>query len=45
MSDTKNCLLEPCNHLATCVSCYKLGNLQTCPSCRTPITGYKKIFI
>lgn len=45
MSDTKNCLLEPCNHLAMCISCYNIGNIRTCPCCREQVTGMRKIFI
>jgi FtsZ-binding cell division protein ZapB len=45
MTDTKNCLLEPCGHLATCLSCYIEGKLKTCPCCRTTITKMRKIFI
>jgi hypothetical protein len=45
MTDTKNCLLEPCGHLATCLSCYTEGKLKTCPCCRTTITKMRKIFI
>lgn len=45
MSDTKNCLLEPCNHLTMCISCYNIGNIKTCPCCREKVTSYKKIFI
>jgi hypothetical protein len=45
LSDTKNCLLEPCGHLATCLSCYTEGKLKTCPCCRTTITKMRKIFI
>ena len=45
MSDTKNCLLEPCNHLAICISCYNVGNIRTCPCCRENVTGMRKVFI
>lgn len=45
MTDTKNCLLEPCNHVAMCISCYNSGNIKTCPCCRQNVTGMKKIFI
>lgn len=45
MSDTKNCLLEPCNHLAMCISCYNTGNVRTCPCCREKVTGMRKVFI
>lgn len=45
MSDTKNCLLEPCNHLAMCISCYNAGNIRTCPCCREQVTGMRKVFI
>jgi hypothetical protein len=45
LTDTKNCLLEPCGHLATCIECYKTGKLKKCPCCRTTITNMRKIFI
>lgn len=45
MSDTKNCLLEPCNHLAMCISCYNSGNITTCPCCRQKVTSMRKIFM
>jgi len=45
LTDTKQCLLEPCGHLATCMGCYLQGKLRTCPCCRTPISNMRKIFI
>jgi hypothetical protein len=45
MTETKNCLLEPCGHLATCLSCYNEGKFKTCPCCRTKITSMRKIYI
>ena len=32
-----NVLYDPCNHLSTCERCNNIGDIDTCPICRTPI--------
>ena len=44
LSDNKNILLQPCNHLCVCESCKpNVGN--ECPICRTIIQSTIKVYL
>jgi cell division protein FtsB len=45
MTNPKNCLITPCNHLAICSVCNAEADLHTCPYCRTKISSIKKIYV
>lgn len=44
LSDTKNILLQPCNHLCVCESC-KPNVGEECPICRTIIQSTIKVYL
>ena len=44
LSDTKNILLQPCNHLCVCESC-KPNVGDECPICRTIIQSTIKVYL
>ena len=46
-TEERNCIFQPCCHLATCEDCSKaiLEKNMNCPICRKEITDYKKIYI
>jgi hypothetical protein len=45
MTNPKNCLITPCNHLAICSICEASANLNTCPYCRTRISSITKVYV
>jgi hypothetical protein len=45
MTNPKNCLITPCNHLAICSVCNAEADLHTCPYCRTEISSITKVYV
>jgi hypothetical protein len=43
-SNMRNVVFNPCNHLATCITCSKSPLLKTCPLCRSSYTSKSRIF-
>ncbi|TNJ26193.1 Ankyrin repeat protein 2 [Giardia muris] len=45
LTNPKDTLLQPCNHLCVCSSCAGRIMNQTCPLCRTPIESTVKVYL
>jgi hypothetical protein len=43
-SHMRNVIFNPCNHLATCITCSKNPSLDKCPLCRTVFEGTTRVF-
>lgn len=41
----RDCVLEPCMHVCSCISCIMSLTDNKCPICRTPIDFYLKLYI
>jgi len=44
LSERKNVVLQPCNHLTMCKSCFDQCS-STCPQCRAEVRGHLVIFL
>jgi hypothetical protein len=43
LTETKNVVLQPCNHLVMCTACFAKCN-DFCPQCRTGVRGHLVVF-
>lgn len=44
LSKPKDCILEPCGHFVSCMSCIRLLPNSKCPVCRTMCNYYTRIY-
>jgi len=44
LSERKNVVVTPCNHLTMCENCFKQCR-NTCPQCRTPVQGHLVVYM
>lgn len=44
LTNTRNIIFGPCNHLATCISCSKNPSLKKCPLCRKVFDTKTRVF-
>jgi hypothetical protein len=44
LSNVRNVIFEPCNHLAACITCSKNSLLKKCPLCRKSFDSTSRVF-
>ena len=44
LSNSKDCILEPCGHFVCCIPCISMLPNAQCPVCRTKCNYYIKVF-
>jgi len=45
LSNERNVVFIPCNHMCTCIDCGSIQSIQTCPICRSNIQDKLCIFV
>lgn len=45
ITNPKNILIYPCNHICFCLDCYNSSNITHCPICRQSINVVAKVYL